>query len=190
MPDSVATLARRILVCHPQSACDAVTEVVVEIGIEHRELAIRYRIAGDLQRLRIPALGERLDPERLWAHTCCEIFVAPAIGEAYVEWNFSPTGQIARFDFSGYRRRAPPSPSSPARISVVHEAGALRLDARAPLPPDVGDAARISLTAVIEDAAGALSYWALHHPRDRPDFHHPGGFALALTLGPTPAIAP
>ena len=40
---------------------------------------------------------------------------------------------------------------------------------------------RIGLSAVIEDTAGSLSYWALHHPRSKPDFHHRGGFILRLT---------
>ena len=32
---------------------------------------------------------------------------------------------------------------------------------------------RIGLSAVIETTDGALSYWALAHPAEKPDFHHP-----------------
>jgi hypothetical protein len=39
---------------------------------------------------------------------------------------------------------------------------------------------RLALTAVIEHATGALSYWSLHHPPGPPDFHHPDGFALKI----------
>jgi hypothetical protein len=39
---------------------------------------------------------------------------------------------------------------------------------------------QIGLTAVIETATGEKSYWALHHPAEKPDFHHRGGFALSL----------
>jgi hypothetical protein len=38
----------------------------------------------------------------------------------------------------------------------------------------------VGLSAVIEAADGALSYWALRHPAGRPDFHHPDCFALDL----------
>src|ERR671928_5206 len=34
-------------------------------------------------------------------------------------------------------------------------------------------AVRVAVSAVIEDASGVLSYWALKHPSDKPDFHHP-----------------
>jgi hypothetical protein len=166
-----------------------VDEVVVDIGVAAGDmLVVGYAIIGELDRLRIPARGASLDPERLWAHTCCEMFVAPALGEGYVEWNFSPSGQIARLAFSAYRKRIASAPTMVAGPAVTMDGRALRLEARVPLPPDVGETARLSLTAVLEDATGALSYWALRHPCDRPDFHHPEGFALGLTLGPPIAI--
>jgi hypothetical protein len=167
---------------HPQSPCDDV-EVIADVDVEAGMLVVRYAIVGD--RVRIPAAGTTLDPERLWAHTCCELVVAPALGESYVEWNFSPSGQIARFEFSGYRTRIPSGPTVAASSAVIVEGHALRLDARVPLP---ADAARMSLTTVVEDKSGALSYWALRHPCERPDFHHADGFALELTVGPSIAI--
>lgn len=52
----------------------------------------------------------------------------------------------------------------------------------------------VGLSAVIEEAEGTRSYWALAHPADKPDFHHPDSFAcdipvsrLALDLPPDPA---
>jgi hypothetical protein len=45
---------------------------------------------------------------------------------------------------------------------------------------------RIGLSAVIEDVDGGLSYWALAHPSDKPDFHHPDSFALTLPPPETP----
>jgi hypothetical protein len=38
------------------------------------------------------------------------------------------------------------------------------------------------LSAVIEAADGTISYWALKHPSDRPDFHHADSFAIQLAL--------
>lgn len=169
---------------HPQTPRGLVDEIVVELVTAGELLVVRYAVVGELDRLRIPAAGARLDPERLWANTCCEMFLAPLAGESYVEWNFSPSGQLARFAFSGYRERIPSAPPAIAGPTVTRRGRELRLEARVPLPAD----ARISLTAVLEDDTGALSYWALRHPCDRPDFHHPDGFALELTLGPPIAI--
>ncbi len=41
---------------------------------------------------------------------------------------------------------------------------------------------RLGLSAVIEASGGTLSYWALHHPADKPDFHNAKAFALRLEL--------
>lgn len=54
-------------------------------------------------------------------------------------------------------------------------------------PPGSGPAAgvlrvRLGLSAVLEGADGSLSYWALHHPSARPDFHNEGGFQLELEV--------
>jgi hypothetical protein len=172
----VPATTRRLLP-HPSTPCDAV-EVSAEIERVGDRLVVRYMIVGALDGLRIPAAP--LDRERLWAHTCCELFVAPAQSERYVEWNFSPSGQIARFAFSGYRQRIPAATESGASSVVARQGRELRIDASVPLPPELGDTIRVSITAVIEDVAGALSYWALAHPSERPDFHHDGGFVLIV----------
>ena len=44
----------------------------------------------------------------------------------------------------------------------------------------------VGLTAVIEARDvidDARSYWALAHPAERPDFHHPDSFTLSITTG-------
>lgn len=39
----------------------------------------------------------------------------------------------------------------------------------------------MAFTAVIELANGDKSYWALAHPSNQPDFHHPAGFVYELS---------
>ncbi len=39
---------------------------------------------------------------------------------------------------------------------------------------------KVGLSAVIEAIDGTFSYWALAHPSDKPDFHHPDSFVLEL----------
>jgi hypothetical protein len=173
------TLLRHFLHHHPSTPCAVVDEVVAEIGVESPGvLAVCWRVVGEIGALRVPE--RRLGPERLWEHTCLELFVAPGPGEAYVEWNFSPTGQVATFAFSSYRVRASVEESQDAAVRVAVASAELRVDGRVRLPDGCGDATRLGLTAVLEDAAGGLSYFAVHHPCEKPDFHHRGGFVVAL----------
>ena len=39
---------------------------------------------------------------------------------------------------------------------------------------------QLGLSAVLEEVDGTKSYWALTHPGDKPDFHHPDCFAAKL----------
>jgi hypothetical protein len=59
----------------------------------------------------------------------------------------------------------------------------LDLDRFSSLPRD--GAWRLALSAVIEDTAGRMSYWALVHPSGKPDFHHADSFAYEFS----PAVA-
>ena len=81
----------------------------------------------------------------------------------------------------GYRRGLKPLASTtglPARIDL--QPRHLALAVTLPLPADLAMAPllAVGLTAVLEDRAGQLTYWALHHPAAEADFHHRGGFTL------------
>ena len=47
------------------------------------------------------------------------------------------------------------------------------------------DVLQLSICAVIEEIDDRLSYWALTHPAERPDFHHPEGFVLQIVRPPS-----
>ena len=165
------------LVPHP-STPDALALGVRAAAARTRQgqLALRYRIEGELGRLRIPPPRAPAPGERLWQHLCCEAFVAPAPVRAYREFNFSPSGEWGAFEFHGYREGGPLSVSDPG-IAVRKDAQALELSASIEV-----EATKlcVALCVVIEELDGKLSYWALRHPAPRPDFHHPDGFALEL----------
>jgi hypothetical protein len=165
------------LVPHPQTPRGAVRSVYAAVArAPQGMLAVRYRIEGDLERLRIPAPGTPAIGERLWQHTCCEVFIARAGMASYREFNFSPSGEWAGYAFQRYREGAAFPVSDPG-IAARRLRGELELQAS--IPAEEGKL-RIALAAVIEDREGALSYWALRHPAEKPDFHHPEAFALEL----------
>ena len=151
-------------------------------GVEARivrtrsSLALEYAIEGRIEELRIPAPGTPRFAERLWQHTCCEVFVARGGSPAYLEFNFSPSGDWAGYAFERYRSGAAFDAPDP-KIAVRTSAGRLELDASIQVQPG---RLRLGLSAVIEHIDGRISYWALRHPAGKPDFHHPEAFALEL----------
>jgi hypothetical protein len=143
-------------------------------------LRLRYAVIGDVESLRLP---EPVTPERadeLWRHTCFEAFVAAPGG--YLELNFAPSRRWAAYRFSGYRSGMAAAEAAIQAIDVVRGSGrfdlAVTLDLSGAGLPDGPWSA--SLTAVVENATGRISYWALAHPPGKPDFHHPDSLVLDL----------
>ena len=102
-------------------------------------------------------------------------------GPAYREFNFSPSSEWGAYAFHGYRKGGALQVELDPAIMVRRTGDRLELDAGVRwdfLPP--GRALRLGLSAVLEDADGLLSYWALQHPPGKPDFHHADAFALQL----------
>jgi hypothetical protein len=180
MPPPVA------LVRHPQSESRAVRDVQVRIDrTADGTLALGYLLTGNLARVRVPPPQPRRIADRLWEHTCCEVFIAQAGRPAYHEFNFAPSGEWMAHAFQGYRDGAPLADVElDPRIATRATADALMLDATirlarlAPALPRAGLA--LALSVGVEDDVGAFSRWALKHPPGKPDFHHPDAFALVL----------
>lgn len=182
-PASQRTLA---LTPHPQFRNRAVRSIEAHIARgSDGMLAIRYVLDADLDALRIPPQRSARHADRLWQHTCFEVFMREAGASPYVELNFSPSGEWAMYAFDRYRVPASAKTDRPApRMTVSKTSAALELEAAIQLDtmiaPSNADLA-IAISAVIEDREGALSYWALAHPAGQPDFHHANSFALTLS---------
>jgi hypothetical protein len=148
-------------------------------------LAVRYLLQGDLGRVRVPRARTPRIVERLWQHTCCEVFVARKGSPGYHEFNLGPSGEWAAYAFVRYRDGGllADDKLNPG-ITVRSTAEKLELDAQVRLgqlsPRHLDARLSLGLSVVVEDDSGTLSYWALRHPSARPDFHHPDSFALEL----------
>jgi hypothetical protein len=151
-------------------------------------LLLSYCIRGALSALKIPPHAAPIAADGLWQHTCFEAFVAVPGESAYREFNFSPSGQWAAYQFSNERLRNAAAEATQVRVepkmAMTQGPDTLRLEvwlAHRALPSaPTGQPLQWGLSAVVEDRSGQLSYWALHHPTARPDFHHRGGLALAV----------
>jgi hypothetical protein len=163
---------------HPASPCAALRgiEATVTRGRDGG-LQLAYRLDGDFARLRLPPPRAPRVAEKLWQHTCCELFVGDAAGPGYHEFNFSPSGEWAAYRFTRYREGLPflcPDP----KIRLQRSPGRLELQAQVAI--QLPARPRIGLSAVIEEDNGTLSYWALRHAPGKPDFHHRDAFVLEL----------
>ena len=144
-----------------------------------RQLRAVYTLHGDIDAVRwpVPALPRHAD--KLWEHTCCELFVRDASDARYVEFNFAPSTAWAAYELEGYRAE-----SKPLRLAQAPQMrlqrGVSRCDLSVTLNPGESMAdlelCLIAAAAVIEDREGQLSYWALSHHAEKPDFHHADSF--------------
>jgi hypothetical protein len=145
-------------------------------------LELRYVVTGAVGELLIPPLADPARVDELWKHTCFEAFLRPDEGDAYVELNFAPSRQWAAYGFDGYRagmRTADEIAPTEIEVRTAGQRFDLSVQLRTSGWLD-GRAWRVGLSAVIEALNGEKSYWALAHPPEKPDFHHPDSFALDL----------
>lgn len=174
---------RASLVCHPDTPCAAITAIDVEVErTGANTLWLRYELAGDVDLVVWPetAAPERVDG--LWRRTCFEAFVH-GLGQAYREFNFSPSGAWAAYDFEGYRSGMRPARADSPEIGLEGAEAFVALEANATLS---AGSTRLGLTAVIEQVDGSLSYWALAHAPGKPDFHNADCFTLQLPAPNSP----
>ena len=171
------------LIAHPAGAAGPVDGITVSaFRPEPLILALDYVLSGDLFRVLVPGPKAPDRADDLWRHTCFEAFIRTGAGPGYHEVNLSPSGEWAVYGFDGYREGRT-SPVGVASQSVLRASdddhlaltAILRLDGLDPAVPW-----SVGLSAVVEDADGGVSYWALAHPSDKPDFHHSDSFVLTL----------
>lgn len=170
---------------HPSTRTESVRAIQVRVRRSaNSELQLTFRLDGDIPRILVPSSSAPRIGTDLWRHTCFEAFIQVQGQPAYHEFNFAPSGEWTIYALSGYRSGAPLADEAMRPHISLHSTNS-RLDLEAVVRLDTLSAIhsraflRIGLSAVIE-ASDGLSYWALRHPADKPDFHNPDSFALPL----------
>ena len=136
-----------------------------------------------LDGVRIPRAVKPGPADELWKHTCFEVFIGIKGEPAYREFNFSPSGQWAAYEFHAERER-----NDDFRLAAAPQLRFERDDKEAWLEACLPAAAlptvapgtefELSLAAVIERSDGELEYWAVQHSLGEPDFHARNTFVL------------
>jgi len=171
---------------HPDFPRGAVDSIEVEVSrLRPGLLTLDYRLSGTISALSLPAPAPPLRADELWQHTCFEAFVRAGPGGSYYEFNFAPSLQWAAYRLGSYRSEMREAELSPPEIRTESNVGsyamhvALQLSGLSDLPLD--SPWQLNLAAVVEEASGRKSYWALAHPAGKADFHHPDCFTHQLT---------
>jgi hypothetical protein len=187
------SVPRRVeLIRHPSAPAGVVRRIDAEVSsTSEGALRLRYFVDGEIGRLVLPPPAPPRAADGLWRHTCFEAFVAGGIATAYCELNFAPSGEWAVYGFTSYREgMAPLAHATPPQVALSVSEDRLALEAVVPretlLGLPGGERLRLGLAAVIEHDDGSLAHWALTHPGERPDFHDPAGFVLAVPRGTEP----
>lgn len=215
--ESGVLLGHLSLAPHPSTPARAVAGVWCNYSWENADRwVISFGVDAPYSALRLSEVIDFSRADELWRTTCFELFLRRPGEDAYLEFNFAPSGQWAAYGFNAYRvRGVDPQGAGPIIFSPVpgqtQQAHRIKM-VRMGVEPDVAarltanddslgqrdaptfvvmvqmeDAGinqdgpwEIAVSAVIEEADGAKSYWALAHPSDKPDFHHPDSFVLEL----------
>lgn len=157
------------LVCHPDAPSGAIQSIDAELERLPGGAIATFRVTGEISKLVIPPPAEPQQTDELWRTTCFELFLASE-GARYREFNFSPSGQWAAYEFDGYRagmRNAPADIETELYQTKNDLYFSAKIHAEFPNPVLVG------LTVVIEESDGAVSYWSTAFAPGKPDFHAP-----------------
>lgn len=177
------------LVPHPAAGRGGIERVGVSLRTDAAAtLVADYHVRGEaaVASLRGALEGGRRD--RIWEHTCGELFVAAPGAAAYGEYNFSPRGAWAAYAFSACRVAAERVAEVQAPLMSLETRGSgWDLQVRVPLADLVslaGAAAgecpllRLGLAVIVAPPGQAQQFWAVRHAAERPDFHRRESFVV------------
>lgn len=161
-------------------ACDLgpIRAVTASVTATPQGCEAEFRLDGRVPAIILPppATPERMD--NLWQTTCFEIFWQPLGDTYYREFNLSPSGRWAAYDFDSFREGMRDAPVDSITISCLHDEAGLVLNAS--IAAELASPAQVALNAIIEYADGGKQYWALAFPPGKPEFHSEACRALII----------
>jgi len=132
-----------------------------------------FRMDGCLDAIRMPDLVPSVRQDNLWKTTCFEVFWQPIGQPGYVEFNLSPSGKWASYDFDAFREGMRDAPVDAISLACSHQSsnGSGELVLKASIAANLPVPAQVALNAIVEHEDGGLQFWALAFPPGPPEFH-------------------
>lgn len=171
------------LLCHPDTPARAVRNVTVDLSQTAKDVRLTFRLEG-IASIVFPEPAAPRRTDDLWKTTCFELFVRPAGGTRYLEFNFSPSGHWAAYEFADHRTGMRDLVLGVEPRIAMHDGKPSAWNLACDLGGIPHGPLAVGISAVIAETDGTTSYWALAHAPGAPDFHNPDCFIATL---PAPA---
>jgi hypothetical protein len=159
-------------------------EIVGEIDRHEAQLTLEYTLLGNLEEIIIAAPSATPSrQDELWKQTCFECFLGVKSSPQYWEFNLSPAGHWNIYRFEDYRHGMQEETAwtiFPFQVEQSSDRLILRLELNLDKIISAETEIEVGITTVIGDERGEVSYWALTHRGEKPDFHRRDSFAIAL----------
>ena len=166
------------LIPHLGCATGSITAIAASIEPTEHGCRAVFVARGDIARIAMPPADQPGRFDNLWKTTCFEIFWSHD-ETAYREFNLSPSGRWACYDFDGFREGMRDAPAEVViTVAVSHTELRLEAEVRSELPLP----ATVALNAIIKDADGVNRFWALAFRPGDPEFHAAECRAFALKV--------
>ena len=161
------------LMLHNTCHLGPIRSVTAEVNATDVGCEARFRLEGRVEGIKVPQAAPSVRTDDLWKTTCFEIFWQPIGGTYYREFNLSPSGRWAAYDFDSFREGMRDAPVDAISLSVGQSStnGVGELTLAASIACELPTPAQVALNAIVEHEDGALQFWALAFPPGKPEFH-------------------
>ena len=156
----------------PFERTPSINNISLEVSIEGQQsfLLFKYVLDGG-DEVSWPEELSGLRKHRLWEETCFEVFFETENGR-YVEVNVTPNHDWNVYEFESYRGKASTWELDLLPLVTTKAIGKqkileFRLEKKL-LPEKI---LRTGLSVILKEKSGVLSYWAIRHLPEKPDFH-------------------
>ena len=161
------------LMLHRSCDLGPIKAVTADIIATPNGCEARFRLEGGVDRIVLPEAGPSVRTDDLWKTTCFEIFWQPIGGTNYREFNLSPSGRWAAYDFDTFREGMRDAPVDAISLSTAMGAsnGSGELELKASIASALPAPAQVALNAIVEHEDGELQFWALAFAPGKAEFH-------------------
>jgi hypothetical protein len=166
------------LMLHQTCNLGSIRSVTASIAATVTGCVAEFRLDGRGPAIILPPPATPDRRDNLWQTTCFEIFWQPLGGTYYREFNLSPSGQWAAYDFDSFRDGMRDAPVDAIVIACSHDENGLVL--KASIGAELPAPAQVALNAIVEHPDGGMQFWALAFPPGRPEFHSEANRALIV----------